>query len=219
MINNILFDLDGTIINSEAGVTGSIRHALRECGYPEPAQEELRKCIGPPLTESFRCRFLVPKEDVTRVLKAFRRRYQELGMYECELYPGIVSCLRRVKALGYGVNLASSKNERACRTILSHLQIAELFDEIVGSTDSASIETKQDVIAEYFRRAPKQIPRETVLVGDTRFDAEGALLSGMICFGVTYGFGNAEELKKYGVKHLFSSPHELEAYFEKYKDQ
>lgn len=219
MINNILFDLDGTIINSEAGVTGSIRYALKECGYGEPPQEELKKCIGPPLTGSFRERFFVPEADVARVLKTFRRRYRERGMYECELYPGIVSCLKRARALEYGVNLASSKNEQACRSILSHFQITELFDEIVGSTESASIEAKKDVIEEYFRRAPGKSLRETVLVGDTHFDAEGALLAGIECLGVTYGFGKAEELQKYGVTRLFSSAQELEVYFEQLKKQ
>lgn len=219
MIRNILFDLDGTIINSERGVTESIRFALEECGYPQPSRQELRKCIGPPLTDSFRYRFLIPENDVMRVLQSFRRRYREWGMFECELYDGIVSCLSTVKELGFHLGLASSKNEQACRKILSHFGIINYFDEIVGSTESASIEAKKDVIEEYFRREAHLLPQETVLVGDTCFDAEGAYLAGIAFLGVTYGFGTGEEFKEYNVKQLFSTPRELEVYFEKLENK
>ena len=218
MINNILFDLDGTIINSQEGVTKSIRYALEKYGYPEPEQAELRKCIGPPLTDSFRQRFAVPQEDVMKLIRAFRERYNAVGMYECELYEGVLSCLKKVRALGYRVSLASSKNEWACRQILDHFQITDLFDEITGSTENASIEAKKDVILEYFRRVPQALPRETVLVGDTFYDAEGAAQAKIRCFGVTYGFGRAEELLAYGAERLFATAKELEDYFEEIKN-
>ncbi len=218
MIKYILMDLDGTIIDSAPGITRSISYALAVKGYPEASPEVLRKCIGPPLTGSFRNLFGVPEEEVPEMIKTFRKRYNAQGMYECSLFDGIEHCLDSLKNMGYHISLASSKNEWACRQILDHLKITDRFEEIVGATENSSIETKKDVIEEFFKRMPNADPRETILVGDTRFDAEGAALAGIECVGVTYGYGNPEELRENGAKVLVASPKELEVYFESIKN-
>ncbi len=216
MIKNILLDMDGTVIDSHKGIYRCVIHALSTLNIPEPPREEMRKCIGPPLTDTFVNVYGVKKEQLWQAMDTFRQRYETTGMYECELYPGIIELIAGLKALGFFVGIASSKNERAVCSILEHFHLMDQFDGIAGSNDDATIETKAEVLQEFFRRHPQCQKEETILVGDTHFDAEGALEVGIFCFGVTYGFGTREELETAGASILFDSPMEVKKYFEEY---
>lgn len=211
---NILLDMDGTMINSEAGVTKGIIYALASIGIPEPSVEQMRKCIGPPLTDSFLNVYGVPPEKLWDVMKVYRSQYDTTGMFDCELYDGIRECITALHDRGYFVGLASSKNESACRAIIEHFHLTDLFDDIVGSTQDATIETKQDVLKEAFRRNPQLNLENTVLVGDTHFDVEGAKAINLDCIGVTYGFGTKQELLDSGAVLTLDSAWEVRDFFE-----
>ena len=92
--------------------------------------------------------------------------------------------------------------------------MTDLFDDIVGSTQDATIETKQDVLKEAFRRNPQLNLENTVLVGDTHFDVEGAKAINLDCIGVTYGFGTKHELLDSGAVLTLDSAWEVRDFFE-----
>lgn len=216
MIRNLLFDLDGTIINSREGIFRCLSYALTEAGYPKPSESRMKKCIGPPLTTSLREVFGVPEEQLWEVIGVYRSRYDAKGIYECSLYPGIEDCLRSLKKKGYGIFLASSKNERACRKIMEHFRLTDCFDLIVGSSEDAKVETKAEVLRECMKRCADVGCENAVLIGDTHFDAEGAVEIGMGCVGVSYGFGTPEELLAAGAGVVLHSPKEVRDYFEQH---
>lgn len=209
----ILFDLDGTITNSEEGITKSVRYALEGFGIREENQALLRRFIGPPLQDSFAEHYGMSEADAWAALLRYRERYEITGIFECEIYEGVEAAFRRLKAAGYYIGLASSKPEEACRRILEHFGLLSYFDEVVGATQDKRISSKVQVLREWLRRSGAD-PGRAVLVGDTRFDALGAAEAGIACIGVTYGFGTREELEQGGAIAVFDSMKEVADYIE-----
>jgi phosphoglycolate phosphatase len=214
-MKKVLFDLDGTLINSQEGITKGVQYALREqAGIIEPDLESLRCFIGPPLALMFDRKYHIPASEIESTVSKYREYYDTIGMYECSLYPGVVEILQDLKAKGYCLGLASSKPETSCTAILEHLGIAGYFDYIVGASLGPERREKVLVLREAFKRMQVQDLHEVVLVGDTKYDAEGAGLAGIDCIGVTYGFGSREELYEAGAAAVFDTLAEVEAYLD-----
>ena len=212
----ILFDLDGTIINSEEGITKCVQYALRAYGIDEPDRKKLLCFIGPPLDPVFREKFGMTEEEAWQAVEKYRERFDVEGIFECCLYDGVRDAIIRLKEKDYVLALASSKPETACRRILEHFLLTPYFDEVVGSTLDGRISTKEEVLEELGRRmADWQISRdEMCLIGDTKYDAAGAKAFGIRCIGVSYGFGTREELLDAGAEAVFDQMEEVERYIE-----
>lgn len=195
----VLFDLDGTLIDSSEGIIKSARYALSHYGIEEPDTDKLYQFIGPPLSDSFQKLCGFSPEQAKEAVEVYRKRYNRTGIFECSLYPGAEDCIKRLKQQGYRIGMASSKPELSCRRILEHFEILSLFDEVVGATFDGTREKKEDVLREVFERWKDLSPGQMCLVGDTVFDAEGASRVGMPCVAVTYGFGNLEQMKEAGI--------------------
>lgn len=201
-MKTILFDLDGTLINSKEGITRCTQYALHAFGIEEPDLDKLECFIGPPLDESFRKYYGMNETDARAAVVKYRERYNPIGIYECKLYPGVKELLKRLKTAGHPIAMASSKPEQACRRLMEHFGLTEYFDEIVGATPDGRIGSKQSVLCEAMRRLGITDAGEAVLVGDTRYDVLGAKAVHMECIGVTYGFGSREELLEAGASAL-----------------
>lgn len=212
----ILWDLDGTIINSEEGITKCVQYALKAHGIDEPDLKQLLCFIGPPLDPVFREKYGMTGEEAWQSVEKYRERFDVKGIFECCLYDGVKDSIIRLKQKGYVQALASSKPETACRRILEHFGLTPYFDEVVGSTLDGSISTKQEVLEELGRRMEHlEISKEEMcLIGDTKYDAAGAKAFGIRCIGVGYGFGTREELLAAGAEAVFDAVEEVERYIE-----
>jgi phosphoglycolate phosphatase len=122
-----------------------------------------------------------------------------------------------LKAKGYTVGLASSKPEHSCIAILEDKGVAEYFDYIVGASLGPERREKALVLREAFARMQVKSLSEIVLVGDTKYDAAGAVKEGIDCIGITYGFGSREELFDAGAVAVFDTLAEVEAYLDESK--
>lgn len=214
-MKKVLFDLDGTLINSQEGITKGVQFALREyMGIEEPDLESLRCFIGPPLALMFDAKYHIPKEHIEPVIDKYREYYDATGMRQCALYPGVREILQHLKEKGYTVGLASSKPEHNCKGILENLGVAQYFDYIVGATRGPERREKVLVLKEAFRRMGVTDLSEVVLVGDTKYDALGAKAAGISCVGVTFGFGTREELLESGAAAVFDTMAEVEEYLD-----
>jgi len=194
----VLFDLDGTLIDSSEGITKCAQYALKEFGIDEPDLDKLKAFIGPPLAGSFSKYYGFNKEQANEAVKVYRRRYVPTGIYECTLYPGVEKSLIALREEGFLIGMASSKPEVSCRRILEHFNIIHLFDECVGATEDGRIGSKEEVLNEVMRRWSDISKDDMCLVGDTIYDIEGANLVGMKSIGVSFGFGDAKEMKTAG---------------------
>lgn len=214
-MKNVLFDLDGTLVNSQVGITKGVQYALREyLGIDEPDLESLRCFIGPPLALMFDQKYHVPVEKIEPAVVKYREYYDAVGVHECELYPGVRAVLQNLHKKGYTLGLASSKPESSCVQILNDLGVADCFDEIVGASLGPERREKVLVLEEAFRRMGVTDRTQTVLIGDTKYDALGAVKAGIGCIGVTYGFGTRQELLAAGAAAVFDTLEEVEAYLD-----
>lgn len=210
MIESIFFDLDGTIVNSEQGVTRSAVYALEKFGIEETDREKLRKFLGPPLSYSFMTFYGFDRDSAERAVAYYRERYVPIGIHENEVYDGIPELLRTLKESGRRVFVATSKPEHFAKTILSELGLDKYFDGIYGSALDETRNTK-DLVLEYaIKEAEITDKSRAVMVGDRYHDVEGAKKNGLECIGVLFGFGDREELLGAGAIDVAETAYELE---------
>ncbi|WP_068833033.1 HAD hydrolase-like protein [Xanthomonas graminis] len=204
----LFFDLDGTLVDSEAGIVGSIRHAFAELGRPPPAPPQLRAWIGPPLRDSFTDCFAGDQALVAQALSLYRERYDAQGWREHTVFPEIGAAVAALAAAGHRFAVVTSKNERFALRIVATLPFAAHFEEIVGASDDGARRAKPDLIAEALRRMSLP-PAQCVMIGDRRMDIDGANHHGMRSIGVLWGFGDEAELRQAGAGALAQVPAQL----------
>jgi phosphoglycolate phosphatase len=203
----LLFDLDGTLTDPQAGITRCIQHALTSLGMGSPPIEELNSWIGPPIQDSF-SKFLVSPSRVEEAVALFRERFAEVGMFENEVYPGIPEALEVLKLEGYRLIIATSKPQIFASRILDHFALAPFFESVFGSQLDGALSNKGELIAEIGSVLHLQ-PANCCMVGDRSHDVEGANKNGIPCIGVLYGYGSAEELLEAGAVGLCQTPPNL----------
>ena len=207
MKKTILFDLDGTLTDSGEGIMNCAKLALTTYGIPIPDDRILRTVVGPPLECSF-ARFGMKEEDIGDAIEVFRKRYTAVGKYENFPYPGIHELLRKLKAQGHTLAVATSKPEVMALDILHHFELDSFFDgNICGATLDRSRITKEDVIT--FLLNSMGNPENLIMVGDTQYDVIGAKAHGIPTIGVTWGYGEESTIKDAGAAAIAHNMEEL----------
>ncbi len=190
----ILFDLDGTLTDPTSGLVSSFAYALDKMGVDYGTRESLTRFIGPPLKEEWIRTFGFSEEEGELALALFREVFAARGWCDNRMFDGIPAMLDTLRAAGKKLALATSKPEIFARKILDLFGILDRFDFVGAATLDGSREKKSDVI-EYALAHFPDIPRDAaILVGDRKYDAEGACTAGIDSLGVRYGCGAPEEL-------------------------
>ena len=205
-IENILFDLDGTLTDPEPGITRCIQYALHELGRAVPCGRDLTWCIGPPLRESF-VKLLADAsaDEADRALSLYRRRFSTIGKFENHLYDEVPAMLAALRRMGLRLFVATAKPQLFAREIVVRFGIADLFAEIWGSELSGKRVNKAELIGHVMEQE-NLAPEHTLMVGDRRHDMEGARQRGLQGIGVLYGYGSREELTAAGAAWLAHTP-------------
>jgi phosphoglycolate phosphatase len=192
---SILFDLDGTIVDSAPGITSTLAYTFEELGRPVPGPAELLAYVGPPILDSFRERAGMSMGEAAAALAIYRPRYLEIGALDSTVFPGVADVVKAVHAAGIPVSLATSKPETPAKLILSHYGLLGEFDVITGASDDEVRSSKADVVAEALVRlaATGADLSRPVLVGDRKHDVEGAAANGIPTIFVDWGYGGADE--------------------------
>lgn len=202
MYQYILFDLDGTLTNSELGITKSVQHALKKFGIEVEDRTALRPFIGPPLGESFQVYYGLSKEESEQAIKYYRERFSVKGLYENEVYEGVEKMLQDLKESGKKLILATSKPEKFTILILEHFDLLKYFDFVAGATMDGSRGEKADVIRYALELSGIEDKSDVIMIGDRKFDILGAKENGLASIGVLYGFGDREELTEAGADYI-----------------
>lgn len=207
--NYLLFDLDGTITNSETGITRCVEYALNYFGIQVSDLHDLLPFIGPPLLDSFKEFYHFTDEQAVIATEKYRERYKDKGIYENELYPGIEELLAQARQNGKTVILATSKPEVFARRILDYFGLSSYFSFIAGSGLDGSLHTKTDVINYILQSNNITDLGTVVMIGDRKHDIIGAKNVGIDSIGVLYGFGDYAELSEAGATHIIKDIAEL----------
>ncbi len=225
MFRFVLFDLDGTLTDPKEGICKCVQYALKAQNIDEPDLDKLEPFIGPPLKNSFMDFYGMDEEHAIAAVEKYRERFSTIGLYENELYPGMKECLQSFKSHGIKLAVASSKPKEFVDRILKHFQIEEYFDVVCGSEKNGKKVEKPDVMREAISKlfhvreesvADKSkniIPWDDILmVGDRKFDVEGAKAFGIKCVGVSYGYATEGELEAAGADFITDELEELHRY-------
>lgn len=217
----ILFDLDGTLSQSGPGITRCAQYALHEMGVEEPDLKKLEVFVGPPLNVSFRKYYGFSPEQAVEAVRIFQERYDQTGVFENEIYPGIDTMLRTLKTAGRHLAIASSKPRHLIPIVLRSFGIEEYFEVISAPgfeqelTNKMSSDNKQYMVQQALEllgiaglRAEDRHER-CAMIGDRFYDIEGALANHVTAVGVTYGYGTREELVQAGAELIADSAAEL----------
>ena len=129
----LLFDLDATLTDPKVGITTCGQYALPSFGIEEPDLDKLEPFIGPPLKESFQKFYNMDDEQAEAAIAKYRERFQDIGIFENELYDGIPEMLHTLQSKGLFLAVASSKPTVYVERILEHFQIDKYFKVVVGS--------------------------------------------------------------------------------------
>ncbi len=208
----LLFDLDGTLTDPMAGITKSVQYALRHYGIEESNLEKLTCFIGPPLTDSFQKYFHFSQQQAREAVLVYREYFTERGIFENEELPGIRKMLKKLKAEGKTLIVATSKPEIFAKQIIRHFQFEEFISFVCGADMEETRVKKGDVIRYALKQASIREDEKSkcVMVGDREHDIIGAKENGLESIGVLFGYGSRQELEKAGADQIAENVQELE---------
>ena len=204
----MLFDLDGTVWDSEPGIIGCMEHAFSALDLPVPPREVLESNVGPPLHEML-ADVGMPRELVEAGVVHYRERYRTWGAFQADPYPGMVELLEELAGLGRRLATATSKGEEPTQLMLDHFDLRRHFEVVGAASMDHSAATKERVIAKALAGLGDPDPAACLMVGDRHYDVEGAASFGIACIGVAWGYGNGTELVDAGARRVVHSPAEL----------
>ena len=207
----IVFDFDGTLVDTGEGILKSLVYALEKHGVPVPDEAFLRRFIGPPIYDSFINDYGATEENVFDFIRSYRERYTAKGIYESKVYEGIPSLLSALKKHGYMLAVASSKPEKLVYDVMDFVGLTEFFDFIYGtSLDETKKKTKPELIRCCADAAGVTRGEEILMVGDRFYDIDGAAAVGADSAGVLYGYGSEEEFRLHHADYIIESAGQLE---------
>lgn len=195
----VLFDLDGTLLDTSKGIHNSVRFAEKQLNLPHMPQECLNAFIGPPPMVTYQKIYGLSESEAMEATKCHRQYGLNQGAYEAEIYKGIPLLLEQLKARGFLLGVCTLKRQDIAETVLKHFQLSDYFNVIVG-IDSGEKLNKSDTIEIALKKIHYVDKETTLLVGDSMYDADGAYSAGVDFIGVLYGFGFCT-----GIKYSFDT--------------
>lgn len=194
-ISCILFDMDGTLLDSAAGVTASAAQALAAVGAPVPAMDKLRRFVGPPMIESFRTVSQLDEITAQKALQHYRKAYADHGADQSRPYDGITDLLNHLHSAGIPMAVATSKVEDQAIRLARRFGIEGQFISVCGASDREGRANKAEVIAELLLRLQSKGVdiSSPAMVGDRSYDVTGAAKHGIPTIFALWGYGEAEE--------------------------
>jgi phosphoglycolate phosphatase len=205
----ILFDLDGTIVDSAPGITATLEYTFERLGFAPLSSEELIAFVGPPILDSFRDIAKLTPEQSAEALVIYREKYLNDGAYDATAFPGVGGVLKKIHESPLLMSLATSKPELPATLILEHFNLARYFDVITGASADEVRSAKADVVEEALVRldALGADLSRPVLIGDRIHDIEGAAAHGVPTILVEWGYGTEAEHE--GALDVVGTPAEL----------
>ena len=213
MYNTVIFDLDGTLLNTLEDLTDSVNYALGKFGYPLRTIDEIRRFVGNGVKVLMD--LAVPKgtsaEDTAKCLEVYRKHYSENLQNKTGPYDGIPEMLNNLKEMGIKLAVVSNKYDSAVKALCKDYYKDYIQVAIGESQGVAKKPAPDSVFAALKELGATQ--EEALYVGDSDVDVHTAHNAGLKCVGVTWGFRNREILKAEGADYIIDKPEELLQYF------
>jgi phosphoglycolate phosphatase len=206
----VVFDLDGTLVDSLPGIAEAYRHVFNQLGIEPIPEAEIRQLVGPPIQVVLQERLGLSGSALDEGVKIFRSHYGTQGLSNFSIYNGIDELLAHLSEAGVVLYIATSKLQTMAIEVVAHAGWTHRFAQIGGATLDGSLHLKADVLRWTVSRMEWDIePR--FMVGDRAADIHGGREVGLQSVGVTWGYGDIDELEAAGADAIVDSPFELES--------
>ncbi|HUR61065.1 MAG TPA: HAD family hydrolase [Candidatus Thermoplasmatota archaeon] len=196
----VLWDLDGTLLDSNLSIRSTMNHVLGERGLPPFTKADLDALIGHPLREILAAK-TPDRAAVEAMALRYRDVYSESGWVTVGLHEGAMPLVQRLRAAGHPQAIVTSKGQQESEILLEDLGIAGLFDAVVGDDDVRPLKPDPAPVLEACRLLGCE-PARAAMVGDTRFDVGAGKAAGAHAIGVLWGNGSRESLLEAGADAL-----------------
>ena len=209
MTKAIVFDLDGTLLDTLADLAASTNYALRSCGMPEHSIDDVRRFVGNGV-RMLMTRAVPDGESNPRFDEAFsvfRQHYMQHCLDTTSPYPGIMEALARLKEKGMMLAIVSNKMQAATEELRQHF-FSQYIDAAIGESAAIRKKPAPDTVNEALRLLGIS-HEEAIYVGDSDVDIDTARAAMMPCASVLWGFRDRQFLLNHGATRLLSSPEEL----------
>lgn len=208
----VLFDLDGTVMDTSEGILISLKETIEKFGLEVLPDEELRKFIGPPIEWSFESHYGVTGQEQKDIVACFRDRYSNHNLLHASVYDGVFEFMDALRRRGVKIGIATYKKEDYALKLLRAFEVDKKCDAIHGSHYDIK-ETKADIIVKCLGELGITDRKDVLMVGDSKHDAMGANNLGIDFAGVSFGFGfesgqKGENIDEY--EHVAYTDHMLD---------
>ena len=211
MIKLVIFDLDGTLLDTIADLAASTNYALSQLGYPTHAKDKYHYMVGNGINKLFERALPEDKRDNEEVLKMreiFVGHYENHNSDYSKPYPGIVELLEELKKRKIPMAVASNKYQAGTEKLVKHFFPTIPFIATLGQREGIPVKPNPQIIDDIL--TIKNIDRDQILyVGDSGVDMQTANNAKLIACGVSWGFRPVEELKEFNAHHIVDQPNEI----------
>lgn len=207
----IIFDLDGTLLNTIADLAHSTNYALNKLGYPTHETEAYNFMVGNGINKLFE-RALPEgektEENILRVRKEFIPYYDRHNADDSCPYPGIPELLSELQSSGIELAVASNKYQAATRKLIAHYFANIHFIAVFGQREGVNVKPDPTIVSDILNLADVA-KKEVLYVGDSGVDMQTAANAGVTACGVTWGFRPRTELEKFHPEHIVNTTEEI----------
>lgn len=210
-IKLVIFDLDGTILNTIVDLARSVNYALENCGFPVHAIDTCKFFVGNginKLLERSLPENQKTEQNIARLKEFFIPYYEEHNMDYTEPYPGVHELLKALQSKGLMLAVASNKYQSATEKLIRRYFPDITFTAVFGQREAVPVKPNPAIVYDILQIAGIS-PQETIYIGDSGVDMTTASNSGVTSIGVTWGFRLREELEAAGAGLIVDTPEEL----------
>lgn len=209
MIKNVLFDLDGTVSDSQEGVIGCYQYTIGKLSRYRYEDKEIKKMIGTPLRGMLSSLLRSDdKEFISEAVRLYREKYAEIGIIGNKAFPGITELLVALQRESYRVFLVTMKNRYDAEKIIKFLGYENFFTGIYGPDLEGHPDHKAPLIKTVINEHGLA-PDETVMVGDRKEDIIAGKSNRTFTIGITYGYGSKDEISDSAPDRICNTPDEI----------
>jgi len=208
-MKNVLFDFDGTLMNTWPGIEATLKASLQTLNFPVSDNAITRDLVGIPLMKVFEELLGSDPASADLATQKYRELFPVVGMAGARPYGGVVKMLEGLKMGGRDVFLVTARNEMITKQMMKDHSLTRFFTWVRGEQEGEVLDGKEHMVAEVLKHFGLD-PGDCVMVGDRRYDMEAAKANEVRTVGVTYGYGTVEELENAGASQLVGSINELE---------
>lgn len=213
----VIFDLDGTLLNTIGDIAEAVNYALQTAGFPTHEREAYRFMVGSGIMKLFE-RALPPEErteeNIFRIRELFLPYYEAHKADLTAPYEGIVELLAELDRRGVALAVASNKYHQATETLVRHYFPTTPFCAVFGHREGVAVKPSPEIVWEIMRVAGAERVEEVLYVGDSDVDMLTAHNAGVDAVGVSWGFRPKEELAAHSPKAIVDTPGEILALLE-----